>query len=99
MISPIKSWRRQQTVKEMLGKSGKVVTFTNINVAGSEFKQFSPYVVVMVEFDDGEKTFGQLVDFEVEELQIGLPVKSILRKVAEHSEESIVNYGLKFKPL
>jgi|GEM_PF-360631 len=98
-ISPIKSWRRQKKVKKLLGKVGKITTWTKIHVASEEFKKFAPYVVTLVEFADGTKSFGELVDFDQKHLKIGTKVKSVLRIIGESTAEGVVNYGLKFRPI
>jgi len=99
MISPVKIWRRQKWTRKIIGKSGKIVTWTKIFGAGVNFKKYTPYPVVLVEFENGQKAFGQLVDFEEKNLKIGQEVISILRKVRDTSDENVIAYGLKFKPI
>ena len=83
----------------MLGKVGKITTWTKIHVASEEFRKFAPYVVTLVEFADGTKSFGELVDFDHKHLKIGTKVKSVLRIIGESTAEGVVNYGLKFRPV
>lgn len=99
MISPVKIWRRQKEIRKVLGKKGKVLVWTKIYTAGADFKKYAPYPVVLVELDNKEKVYGQLVDYEKEDLKIGKKVVSVLRKVREPSKEGVVAYGVKFKPL
>ena len=99
MISPVKIWRRQKETRKILGKQGKIVASTKIFVAGTAFKKNTPYPVVLVEFGDRQKSFGQLVDYEENQLKIGQPVVAVLRKVRDTSDESIIAYGIKFRPL
>ncbi|MDH7476114.1 MAG: OB-fold domain-containing protein [Microgenomates group bacterium] len=99
MISPVKIWRRQKEIKKILGKKGKIISWTIIYVTGKDFKKTAPYPVVLVEFNQKEKAIGQLVDYEKEDLKIGRQVISILRKVREPSAEGVIAYGIKFKPL
>lgn len=97
MISPVKIWRRQKEIRKILGKKGKIVSWTKIFVAGEEFKKLAPYFVVMVEFDDKTKAVGQLVDFDKEKVNIGEKVIAILRKIKDVKEEDVIPYGIKFK--
>lgn len=97
MISPVKIWRRQKEIRKILGKKGKILTWTKIYTSSSDFKHQAPYFVVLVEFEDGEKAFGQLVEVEKKEIKIGMPVISILRKVRKVGEEDVLPYGVKFK--
>lgn len=97
MISPVKIWRRQKEVRKILGKKGKIISWTKIFVAEVEFKQLAPYFVILVEFDDKTKVVGQLVDFNGEKINFGDRVVAILRKVKSIKEEDIIPYGVKFK--
>lgn len=99
MISPVKIWRRQKEIKHVLGKKGKIVTWTIIYVAGSDFKKFAPYPVAIVELLNGEKATGQLVDYSPKDLKKGQEVIAILRKVRESSDEDVITYGIKFRPI
>ena len=96
MTSSIKNWRRQKISKQFLGKIGKIVTWTQIFSAGNDHKTYSPYFVAMVEFTDGSKAYGQLVDIPNDRPQTGAAVKGVLRKLQEPTKDEIVTYGLKF---
>jgi len=99
MISPIKIWRRQKKVAELSEKTGVVVTWTKIFVPGKDFKGNAPYFVVLVDFGDGEKAFGQLVDYNGEKVKTGLKVKAVIRRVREVQSEDVIPYGIKFVPV
>ncbi|OGK20139.1 hypothetical protein A3C23_01400 [Candidatus Roizmanbacteria bacterium RIFCSPHIGHO2_02_FULL_37_13b] len=99
MISPVKIWRRQRHIKDQLGKTGKILTWTKIYIAAKEFKKNAPYYVVMVELDSGRRLYGQLVDLMDEKISIGMKVESILRKVRQPSQDGVIAYGIKFKLL
>jgi len=98
MISPVKIWRHQKKVNQLLGKTGKIVSFTLIRVAPVEFKQQVPYPVVVVRIEDGRGVVGQLVDWEKKNLKLGQKVKTVYRKIREPESEGIIPYGIKFKP-
>ena len=99
MISPIKIWRRQKEIKKILGKKGKVLVWTKIYTPGSDFKKYAPYPVVLVELENKDKIYGQLVGYEEKDLKMGKEVVSVLRKVREPSVDGVIAYGVKFKPL
>ncbi|MBI4225793.1 OB-fold domain-containing protein [Candidatus Roizmanbacteria bacterium] len=99
MISPVKIWRRQKEIRGLLSKTGSIITWTLIYVSGKDFKKYAPFPVVMVEFENGKKAVGQLVDYSKEDLKIGGKVISVLRKVRESKAEDVIPYGLKFRPL
>src|SRR3989339_219810 len=98
MISPVKIWRRQKEIRKLIGKKGRIVAWTKIFTPGSDFKKYAPYPVVLVElFENKEKIYGQLVDYEKEDLKTGSNVISILRKVRTSTEDGVIAYGVKFK--
>jgi len=72
MKSPVTIWRKQKRDTPILGRKGKIVTWTKIMVAPPKFQAFTPYVVVLVELENKEKVYGQLVDFE-EKDPVSLP--------------------------
>lgn len=100
MISPVKIWRRQKEIRAILGKQGTIITWTKIYVATDEFKKLAPFPVVLVEFKDGTKAVGQLVDYDPKsDLRIGNKVIAVLRKTKDVSQEDVIAYGIKFKPI
>lgn len=99
MISPIKIWRRQKEIRKILRMKGEVLVWTKIYTAGADFKKYAPYPVVLVKLDNQDKVYGQLVDYREEDLIIGKKVVCILRKVREASNDGVIAYGIKFKPL
>lgn len=97
MISPVKIWRRQKIIREILGKEGRIISWTKIFISSASFKRQAPYFVILVELEDKKRVVGQLVDFDKEKLDFGLKVKAILRRVRETKEEDIIPYGVKFR--
>lgn len=99
MISPVKIWRRQKVVRARLGHHGKIISWTMIVVPGADFKDVAPYPVAIVELEDGSRAIGQIVDYRKQDLKTGRRVVGILRKVRKPTDDGIIAYGLKFKPL
>lgn len=99
MISPVKVWRRQKEIRRILIKKGKILVWTKIYTPGSDFKKYAPYPVVLVELENHEKIYGQLVDYEEDDLRVGKEVISILRKVRSTTDDGVIAYGVKFRPL
>lgn len=96
MTNPIRTWRKQKQIRPLLGKKGKIITWTIIYVSAPEFKEQAPYQVALVEFENGEKVYGQVVDQQGKNIAIGDTVESVLRIVRTGDEEGIIEYGLKF---
>ena len=99
MISPIKLWRRQKYIPELLSQEGRVLSWTIVHTPPAGFKQFAPYAVALIQLKSGVKMAGQLVDCDIVKLKSGVKVKAILRKVRESSKEGVIPYGIKFKLL
>lgn len=99
MLSPVKLWRNQKKVGEMLGKTGKILSWTVVRVPPADFSDQAPYPVVLVELDDGGRITAQLVDWEDKNLKIGQKVATIVRRMVKPNTEGVIPYGIKVKPL
>ena len=95
-ISPIKLWRNQKYIRQSIGKVGTIVSYTHIRVPPSGFEDQAPYIVVLVKIGEHTK-IGQLVDCTITDVQIGLSVQAILRRVRKPDDEGVIPYGIKFK--
>jgi hypothetical protein len=92
------SCRRGGKMQEAkLSGKGKVFAYTVIRVPPSGFKVYAPYVVAIIELDEGCKLVSQIIDVEPEQVKIGMPVKTCFRKIREDNDSGIILYGFKFK--
>ena len=89
----------REFTKVTLAQSGVVETFTVIHVAPSGFGDEVPYVVGIVQLDDGVNLTAQIVDCEPKELSIGDKVRLEFRRVQQDGESGILCYGYKFVPV
>ena len=99
MLSPVKIWRNQKKVASLIGKTGKVISWTTIRVPPADFTSQAPYPVVLVEFSDKKRICAQLVDWQPENLQFGQKVVTIIRRIIKPDADGIIPYGIKAKPL
>lgn len=99
MISPVKVWRNQSYIAKHIGKRGKIISFTIIRVGPTGFESQIPYPVGVIEFSSHERMVGQIVDWNQEDLHMGCEVEAVLRRVREVHEESVIPYGIKFRPI
>lgn len=83
----------------MLGREGKIISWTIVRVPPTGFAMLAPYPVVLVDLVNGPRMTAQLVDFEEKDLAVGRRVRVVLRRVSEPPTEGIIPYGLKVKPL
>lgn len=82
-----------------LSETGEVVTWTVIGNPPIGFEKYTPYVVALIELDDGLKLLSQVVDVDPEEVTSGLKVEACFRKVKEDGKSGILQYGYKFRPV
>ena len=92
------SCRRNGMISEyQFEGSGKVVTHTTIYTAPEGFSKMAPYVLAIVELDEGPRLTAQIV-CDPSEVKIGMRVKSVFRKLGEEGPEGVIYYGTKFVP-
>lgn len=82
-----------------VARTGKVFTFSIVHDAPDCNKMLKPYAVAMVETDDGVMLEGQLVDVDLSAVEIGMPVRAVLRKLDEDGRSGVIHYGYKFVPM
>lgn len=78
---------------------GTIYSFTEIYAAPEGFELEKPYAVALVELEEGPIITTQIADVGPNELEIGDEVEMVFRKISEVDNESIINYGFKFKPV
>ncbi len=78
-----------------LPKEGKIYSFTIIRTPSSEFKDYSPFAIAIIELDNGVKLMSQVVDCDFNDLEIGTRVKLVFRKIQEDGSSGIIAYGYK----
>lgn len=98
-ISPVKVWRHQKEVSLLLGKEGKIISWTLIRVPPAGYEQEAPYPVVLVKLEKGKRLTAQLVDWEKKDVVTGRKVKVVYRRIRKPDSEGVIPYGIKFKPL
>lgn len=81
-----------------LARTGTVFTFSVIHEAPDCNNMLKPYAVAMVKTDDGVMIEGQLVDVDLEKIEIGMPVRAVLRKLDADGKAGVIHYGYKFVP-
>ena len=85
--------------------TGKILTYTVIRTpfadSESEVKEIpsyeSPYVLAIIELDEGPKLTAQITDCEPKNIKIGSDVRAVFRKIEEHGKQGVIKYGYKFK--
>ncbi len=77
---------------------GEVYSFTTIYDAPEGFTHNTPYMVALVKLDEGPIVTAQLTDVTKSDVQIGMPVEMVTRKLRTDGNEGMIVYGYKFRP-
>lgn len=79
---------------------GKLVTYSVVHDGPPGMEAITPYAIAIVELEEGPRITSQVVDIDVDgdELEIGMPVRMVFRKMGEEGSSGAIHYGYKFKP-
>lgn len=88
---------KREFIPTKLKETGKILTFTVIHVGPDQFAVQAPYVVGIVELDDGVRIMAQIVDCKPEEVEIDKQVQVVIRKIQEEGDHGLLCYGYKCK--
>lgn len=78
---------------------GEVLSFSIVHDAPSQFELQKPYVIAMIEMEEGIRLTGQIIDCDPADVTIGMKVQATIRKIGEEGPSGIIHYGYKFMPL
>ncbi len=78
---------------------GSVYSISEVHEAIDNQHMQRPYLLAMVELDEGLKVTGQLIDCEGCDVGIGTRVRVALRKLSEEGAAGVIHYGYKFVPV
>jgi len=77
---------------------GTVVTYTVIHDAPAQFEMQKPYVMAIIQMEEGVRLTSQLIDVKPEHVKIGMKVQATFRKLGQEGEAGVIHYGYKFRP-
>ncbi len=80
-----------------LSGRGEVYSYTEMTQAPDGFAP--PHLMALVRLEEGLLLAAQLTDVEPEEIEIGMPVEMVTRRLREHGPRGFLVYGYKFRPL
>lgn len=102
-----KSIGKMEGVK--LGGLGKILSYSIIHDGPEAFKDQIPYIIAIIELDEGPRITAQIVDAGLPacvtkeqktndyNISIGSKVKCVFRKISEDGKSGTIHYGYKFK--
>ncbi|MBN2047611.1 MAG: Zn-ribbon domain-containing OB-fold protein [Anaerolineaceae bacterium] len=79
---------------------GEVYSYTTMMSGPSGFEETAPYVVAIVQLEEGPMLTAQLTDVALDAVSIGMPVEMVTRKLrSDHGDDGVIVYGYKFRPV
>ena len=79
--------------------SGRGTIFSFAEVAQTPRGFSGPYLVALIELEEGVRVTAQLTDVDADEVEIGMPVEMVTRRLQEKGPHGYLVYGYKFRPL
>lgn len=89
------SLEKREEIK--LSGKGEILTYTVVHSPLKPFALQVPYVMAIIELDEGPRVTAQIVSCDIEDVKIGSKVKSVFRKIREDGKSGIIHYGYKFE--
>ena len=80
-----------------LPRRGKVVTYTTIWIPPAQFESLKPYVVAVVELENGVRLTAMVTEAPPDEVKIGTEVEIIFRRLQTDPVWEVLQYGYKAK--
>ncbi|MBM2814021.1 MAG: hypothetical protein HW421_783 [Ignavibacteria bacterium] len=78
-----------------LSGKGKILTWTVISIAADAYTRETPFVIAVIETEEGARLTAQVVDCMPEDVKTGASVELVFRKIMEEGASGIINYGYK----
>ena len=78
--------------------NGSVSTYTIVHDGDPRFGLQVPYILALIQLDEGPRLTAQLVDVAPTEVKIGMKVHPVFRKIGSVHTEGVIHYGYKFSP-
>jgi uncharacterized OB-fold protein len=79
--------------------TGTIYSFSVMYNVPQGYEEQKPYVIAIVQLDDGPMVTAQLTDIDHDAVAIGQRVEMVTRKLREEGAEGQIIYGYKFRPL
>jgi len=80
-----------------LKPEGKIISHTTVHIPQTGFEYEVPYVLAIIELDEGPRLTAEIVEAKEEDIKIGSKVKTCFRRIGEKGKAGMIYYGYKFK--
>jgi hypothetical protein len=89
--------RKGKLVEFKYSGKGKIYSFTEVTAPPEGFEDQVPYVLAIIELDEGAKLTAQIVDVHKKDVKIGSRVEQVFRMIQKDDPEGLIHYGFKFR--
>jgi uncharacterized protein len=89
--------RKGKIIDVQFAGKGKVFSFTEVTSPPEGFEDQVPYMLAIIELDEGAKLTAQIVDAHRDDVKIGSRVERVFRIIQRDDPEGLIHYGFKFK--
>ncbi len=96
-VCPVCNSEKIETIQ--LPPRGTIYSYTVVHTLPAEKDNYGPYIMAIVELEDGTKLTAEIVDCDSEDVKIGMRVELAFRVIGQESEHGIIYYGYKFRPI
>lgn len=76
---------------------GSIYAFSEVHSAPAGLELEIPYVLAIVQLEEGPKLTTQLVDCHEKDLKVGDKVEVVFRRIRSDDPEGLLHYGYKFR--
>jgi len=82
-----------------LSGRGEVYTYSTVHSAPQGFEVYVPYTVAIIKLEEGPMVTAQLTDVASADIEIGMPVEMVTRRIRTQGDDGPITYGYKFRPM
>jgi uncharacterized OB-fold protein len=93
-----KCGRHTKMESRELSGNGTVYSYTRTHSPADAFEEESPYLIGVIELDEGPRVEGHIVE-NGKEVTIGTKVRPVFRRMYADGEEGLIHYHFKFAPV
>lgn len=89
--------RKGKIEKLRFSGKGKIYSFSEVHSGPAGMDLQVPYVLAIVQLDEGPKLTTQIVECSEKDVKIGDKVEMIFRNIRRDDPEGLLHYGYKFR--
>jgi len=82
-----------------LPDKGRLVEYTVVYAVPKGYEVMAPYVIGVVELENGIRVMAQITDVDVNDVREGMEVEVSIRRLPEQLEGGMICYTYKFRPV